>query len=285
MTTYTCPEGHTSAADDYCDVCGAPIAPAAGGAVSPAASPAASPAGSPAGSVSPPPLVPPSGVPAGGPAPVASGGGSSLDLDVPAPSGAGTRECPNCGAVAVAGALFCEDCGFDFTTNQMPRPSAPPAVPELAPLGPPAGAPGGEAAGPVEWVVEVWVDPDWHAAQDAADPCPSPGMPVVVPLVGTSLLVGRTSVSRNIHPQVDIGTDTGVSRRHAQLTTDGQRWWVEDLQSANGTYVGPSGGPLPTKPVTPGQRVELADDDRVYLGAWSRLVIRAATPQEQAGTP
>ncbi len=277
MTTYTCPEGHTSAAADYCDVCGAPIAGASGasgsaapGTGSPASSPASSPAGSPAGSA-PPPLVPPSGV-----APPAS----SLDLDAPAP--ATGRACPNCGATSPADALFCEDCGYDFTTGQLPR--SVPATPEVAPLTPPPGAPGGPAARPVEWVAELWVDPDWHAAQDAADPCPSPGMPVVVPLVGTSLLVGRTSVSRNIHPQVDISTDTGVSRRHAQLTTDGQRWWVEDLQSANGTYVGPSSGPLPTTPITPGQRVELADDDRVYLGAWSRLVLRKATPQEQAAS-
>ena len=34
----------------------------------------------------------------------------------------------------------------------------------------------------VEWVAEVWVDPDWYAAQESDDPCPSPGLPVVVPL-------------------------------------------------------------------------------------------------------
>lgn len=267
MATYTCPEGHTSSADDYCDVCGAPIGGAAAGA---------------AGGATPPPLVPPSGA---APSATPAAGGSSLDLDAPAAPAAGStsgKPCPNCQAANLADALFCEDCGYDFTTGQMPR--SVPTTPELAPLDPPAGAPGGPAAGPVEWVVEVWVDPDWHAAQDAADPCPSPGMPVVVPLVGSSLLVGRTSASRNIHPQVDLGTDTGVSRRHAQLTTDGMRWFVEDLQSANGTYVGASGAPLPTTPVTPGQRTELADDDRVYIGAWTRLVIRKATPQEQAPT-
>jgi len=36
--------------------------------------------------------------------------------------------------------------------------------------------------------------------------------------------------------------------------------------------------------LTPGERRELADDDRVYLGAWTRLVLRRATPQEQAGS-
>jgi len=136
----------------------------------------------------------------------------------------------------------------------------------------------------VEWVAEVWVDPDWYAAQETEDPCPSAGIPVVVPLTGTSLLVGRHSVSRNIRPHIDVRSDTGVSRRHVQLTTDGQRWWVEDLQSSNGTYLGSAGAGLPTAPIVPGQRVELAEDNRIYLGAWTRLVVRRATAAESAGS-
>ena len=56
---------------------------------------------------------------------------------------------------------------------------------------------------------------------------------------------------------------------------------MEDLQSANGTYVGDSGGPMPTAPIAPGRKLELADDERVYLGAWTRLVVRAATSSER----
>jgi hypothetical protein len=246
-----------------------------------------------------------------------------LSLDTPAPP-TGTqavpkdaRVCPNCSATNPSGALFCEDCGYDFTTGQMPRPLAPPAgldtpapsdsstpaavqpPPSLpAPASPssdatpsssspstspPSTGPSSQAT-PVEWVVEVWVDPDWYAAQDVSDPCPSAGMPIVVPLHVRSALVGRTSVSRNIHPEIDLATDTGVSRRHAQLSTDGQRWWVEDLQSANGTYVGAAGEALPTSPVPAGQRTELSDDGRVYVGAWTRLVVRKATAAEATGT-
>ena len=94
------------------------------------------------------------------------------------------------------------------------------------------------------------------------------------------MLIGRTSASRNIHPEVEVVGDTGVSRRHAQLTHDGRRWWVEDLQSANGTYIGVSGSPLPVQPINPGQRAELPEDGRIYLGAWTRLVIRKALPSE-----
>lgn len=260
--TAVCPQGHTSGSTDYCDTCGAPIG--AGG-----ASPAAPPAPATA-------------------APAAAAGASS------AAGGEGV-ECPHCGTSNVAGALFCEACGYDFTTGAMPRGSAPAAGSPDPGTSVPGGSPdlntaaAGADPGPIapavalEWVAEVWVDPDWYAAQDQVDqPCPSPGLPTTVPLTVRSLLVGRVSRSRNIHPEIDCGTDAAVSRRQAQLTTDGSRWFVEDLQSSNGTFVGPASGPLPTVPLVPGQRQELAEDDRVYVGAWTRLVVRRATDEERA---
>ncbi|HEY6798087.1 MAG TPA: FHA domain-containing protein [Kineosporiaceae bacterium] len=298
--TYTCPDGHSSASGDYCDVCGAPIGGSGG--VAPPAAPGAVP----------PPLPGPSGyvnpldlAPAGRPTPSAPG----------APAAPAEQVCPHCAASNVPGALYCENCGYDFTTGQPPRPLDPPAgvappasggLPaDLVPpvdtsAGPPAEvSPGASvAAGPpplastvppvtatsapghVEWVAEVWVDPDWYASQDVSEPCPSAGMPAVLPILDRTVLIGRLSTSRNIHPQIDLSSDNGVSRRHAQLNSDGQRWWVEDLQSANGTFVGAAGDALPTTPVPVGQRVELADDDRIFLGAWTRVVVRRATPEE-----
>lgn len=235
----TCSNGHATTAEDYCDTCGVPVAESAA---------ATSP---PQPAAEPPPTAP----------------------DVPTP-----QACPSCGSVASVSALFCEACGYDFTTGTMPRPPDPVPVPEH----PEADAPLAPAIAP-EWVAELWVDPDWYAGQHSDDPCPSPGLPFVVPLTSQSVLVGRPSNSRNIHPDVDCSSDTGVSRRQAQLTTDGQRWWIEDLQSSNGTYVGPASGPLPSVALPPGQRRELDDDDRVYLGTWTRLVVRRATPEELAG--
>jgi len=194
--------------------------------------------------------------------------------------------------VNTADALFCEACGYDFTTGTMPRSetSTNPLDLGASPTG--AAVPGSlspsapDSVAPpvaVEWVAEVWVDPDWYADQESDDPCPSPGLPVVVPLRTQSLMIGRRSKSRNINPEIECASDVGVSRRQAQLTTDGQRWWVEDLQSSNGTYVGAASGPLPTEALQPGQRRELAEDDRIYLGAWTRIVVRRATPEEAAG--
>jgi hypothetical protein len=266
-----CPDGHVSESTDYCDVCGLPMAAAPSSGLD----------------LGPPPTV---GIP--------------VDAPGSAPAGATDKPCPNCSSMVPADDLFCEVCGYDFTTGALPAPVTHPggipvtggsgeqAVVTEAPGG--GGAAGGASpagaypstgvqpqADPLVWVAEVWVDPDWFGTQESDEPCPSPGMPVVAPLWENSVLVGRRSVSRNIHPQIDCGADHGVSRRHAQLTTDGQRWWVEDLQSSNGTFIGPAGAPLPTNPVTPGQRVEFAPGDRVYVGAWTRIVVRKATPDEQ----
>ena len=267
MSTVTCPNGHASTSDDYCDTCGLPIpalatAPPAATAAAPDASGTETGAGAPDGAS-------------------AAGGAPSAVT------------CPSCGSDHDDAELFCEACGYDFTTGTMPRP---PDAPTGAVPG--EGAPGEGASGEVasgegaqaplaptiavEWVAEVWVDPDWYEAQESEDPCPSPGLPVVVELAAKSVLIGRPSTSRNIHPEVDCTGDPGVSRRQAQLTLDGHRWWVEDLQSSNGTYVGPASGPLPTVPVPPGQRRELSEDDRIYVGAWTRLVVRRATPEEKA---
>ena len=44
----------------------------------------------------------------------------------------------------------------------------------------------------------------------------------------------------------------------------------------------PASGALPEDPIPVGQKRELAPDDRVYLGAWTRIVIRQATDDERA---
>lgn len=270
----TCPSGHDTASSDYCDVCGLPVPDTS----APATAASAAPAGPPA---------------PGPPAPD--------DADDAAPAAAdGT--CPHCGAGNPADALFCEACGYDFTTGTPPRPLAPPdplAPSDPSPAPAPAPAPSapapavpapssaasatpGDLAPPLAdgWVVEVWIDPDWYVAQASDDPLPSAGVPAVVRLRSSSALVGRASRSRQITPDVDLATDNGISRRHCQLTTDGSRWFVEDLGSSNGTFLGSTVKQLPTTPIPPGERREIGPDDSVYLGAWTRLVIRRAQPGE-----
>ncbi|AXG12355.1 FHA domain-containing protein [Intrasporangium calvum] len=266
--TVTCPNGHPSQADDYCDVCGSPIEAGA----------ESGDAASVSGSVSP------TGPYAAGPAPTAAPGAAPAETSSVA--GAESLECPNCQAQNPAGALFCEACGYDFTTGAMPRSSAPnvpaptPSSVQNVPAPTPSSVQNVPAPEGFDWLAEVWVDPDWYQTQEVEDPCPSPGLPLIVPLRSRSVLLGRVSQSRNTHPEIDLSSDPGVSRRHAQLSTDGTRWFVEDLGSSNGTFVGPASGPLPDDPISVGPKTELDDDDRLYVGAWSRVVVRRATPEE-----
>jgi hypothetical protein len=228
MTVVVCPNGHTSGDPDWCDTCGTPI----GGSADPS--------------------------PAAVPAPV----------EVAAVSAGAATECPHCGSSNDGGNLFCEQCGYDFTTGQAPPQPAvtePPEQPEVLP----------DSA--VKWVVVVEVDPTWFALKGslADQPCP-PASSSTVALTQHTALVGRSSQSRDIHPEIALDGDTGVSRRHAQLVRDGDDLVVIDLSSTNGTYVVPSGGePSDDSPaVVAGLSTPLKDGDRVYVGAWSRLTIR-----------
>lgn len=321
----TCPDGHLSQAEDYCDVCGLALADNAGG-------------GSDGADGS-------------------DGDATSPDLTPVRPT---SQECPNCSAENAPDALFCEACGYDYTTGTMPRPVEPAfplpmsmrsggpmpsdkhvhgegsgdgtpdegadaedtgtdadagtdggtdadgegdgdtaGVAASTPVAPAPSAPAASTPAPSApalgdrsadanpapaldepWVAEVWIDPDWYADQGSTERMPSPGLPTVIVLRHTSSLIGRASRSRGIAPDIDISGDPGVSRRHAQLTTDGSRWFLEDLGSANGTYLAAATGSLPTEPVSEGRKQEIAPGEQVYLGAWTRIVIRKAAQGE-----
>ncbi|MGW0695449.1 FHA domain-containing protein [Streptomyces sp. NPDC002738] len=105
----TCPNGHQSGSDDWCEVCGHRMAGA----------------GAPAGAVPPPPPPPPApgyGYPQG-PGPAAT---QQAEL------------CPQCRTPREAMAPFCEECRWNFLTN---------TATSYTPLAPQHGGPG--AGGPV----------------------------------------------------------------------------------------------------------------------------------------
>ena len=58
------------------------------------------------------------------------------------------------------------------------------------------------------------------------------------PNEGARFLLDRQVVTVGRHPDSDIFLDdVTVSRRHAEFRREGQRFWVHDVGSLNGTYV------------------------------------------------
>jgi hypothetical protein len=91
-------------------------------------------------------------------------------------------------------------------------------------------------------------------------------------LTGPQMRIGRLSPSRGFEPEIDLTgppTDPGVSRLHAVLIPqpDGT-WALLDPGSENGTLVN-------NIEIATDQRVRLRDGDRIHLGAWTVLTIRA----------
>ena len=180
----------------------------------------------------------------------------------PTPDPAGGATCRNCGAPRAAGTPFCEVCGLDHATGELPlTPSATPA---------PAVATG--------WALEIEADRAYFDSNQAESPdvtvtFPAGAVTRTIDLVGDEVHVGRRSASTGVHPDIDLTDDPGVSRRHAILRRDADDTWVVvDLGSTNGTRV--RGG---NDPIAADQEVALAEGDTVHVGAWSRLTLRRAT--------
>jgi pSer/pThr/pTyr-binding forkhead associated (FHA) protein len=72
----------------------------------------------------------------------------------------------------------------------------------------------------------------------------------LIPLAGAPLLIGR---GNDAAIRLD---DDYVSTRHARIASSGDQWYVEDLGSTNGTYVGNSRITQPTA-ISLGTRIRI----------------------------
>ncbi len=76
-------------------------------------------------------------------------------------------------------------------------------------------------------------------------------------------LIGRMDPNRGIRPEVDLSKydpAARVSRRHAKIIVQGNQFFIEDLGSANGTYINGSMRLSPSKPQ------KLVSGDELKLG-------------------
>ena len=279
-----CPNGHDSASDDFCDVCGMRIS---GG---PATGPSPVPNAPPAWPDVATETCPRCGTPRTGQFCEACGYNFNGPRFVPAepasrrPSRPSASGCPSaCRAPPPLRlrrpSAFPSHHPSDL--YQPLRPSAPSAPPApSAPSAPSVPSAPSMSSFPypqATWAVVVGAD---RAYYDQVQALAGPeGAAVAFPgycaerrfqLVGNQMQIGRRSVSRGLAPEIDLTgppADPGISRLHAVLiaTPDGS-WAVLDPGSANGTLVNGS-------EIGIGDQVPLHDGDRINLGAWTAITV------------
>jgi len=94
-----------------------------------------------------------------------------------------------------------------------------------------------------------------------------------IDLERAEVTVGRRG-SRDLLVDIDLGElteDRAVSHHHALLVrTSRGRYDLIDVGSTNGTRLNGASAPIP-----PNRRVELANGDRIHVGGWTTITIRA----------
>ncbi len=161
------------------------------------------------------------------------------------------QTCPQCRTQQLNGVLFCAECGASLfaETHRETTASLGQISPADIPLPVIKAAPEPASAAPMGRTISlVVINSGRRITLDAND----------------DLLIGRKDNARGIYPDVDLGLDdgydAGVSRRHAVLSPTQSGWMVEDLGSANGTF-------LNGKQLHPQRRTPVRTGDELKLGS------------------
>jgi hypothetical protein len=87
-----------------------------------------------------------------------------------------------------------------------------------------------------------------------------------LPLQSDVIRIGRSDAEQNYRPDVDMGSDDAVSRRHAEVRRRSGQFVVVDLGSTNGTQ-------LNGEMMVPHVEMPLADGSEIRLGAMSLIKV------------
>lgn len=143
-------------------------------------------------------------------------------------------------------------------------------------------APASQTGAPIPAEAEpemvVLPEPEPEPAPAAVTPAPAPsmargirgrlvvrstGVEIPLPSGHDEITIGRVDLVRNVFPDLDMsgygGESGGVSRMHARLVLQGDRLYIEDLNSTNYTFVN-------KLRLQPGQPYLVNDGDEIRLG-------------------
>jgi hypothetical protein len=165
------------------------------------------------------------------------------------------KRCQQCQVDNRNDAVFCSQCGAPLVAPTVPLDSPPSEPPELISRKP-------QSPSSVNQII---------VATPTTQP-PIPGHPrLVVAASGAyfdiqhraELLIGRADPVNDIFPEIDLalhGADEGgISRKHCKIAREGNQYFIEDLNSQNGTWIG--GTRLPAN-----RRAPLKNGNRIRLG-------------------
>ena len=204
----TCPAGHESATDDYCDTCGAPMG-------------AAATAAPPPDPTAPDPVAPDAAAPAAPAEPAAAEPAAAEPAAAPELEAQPAAACPGCGA-PVEG-RFCEVCGYDVESG---TPAAAASV--TLQLGADRG--------------------HWDRMVGSGEPAfPAVAPTLSLELTGDRAMLGRVRAGAPVDVDLSLTgatADPAVSHHQCEFVRDGAAWTVRDAGSANGTWINDAAEPL-----------------------------------------
>ena len=234
-------------------------------------------------------LIPVPAAPAAAPAPQPVAQPASVAAAPAVPASSGTVTCPQCGASAIPGEAFCDNCGAPLNAPSRPVASAPaPSYNAGVPPQPtyPAPQPSNYGSGQP---APAYTPPPAPAytppPAPAYTPPPAPTYTqrnalapaqLVVASSGAALplpnaaqaTIGRADAVSNFFPDIDLtpngALDNGVGRRHARLFVQNGQVMIEDMDSTNGTM-------LNNQKLAARQPQPLRNGDQITLG---KLLLR-----------
>jgi len=168
-------------------------------------------------------------------------------------------ECPSCGREYLPGTLFCSECGVYLITG---------GTLQTDPL-PEEELPDKKAS---PWASEPVEEPSAEHPPSLRIKIASTGRVVELPSA-PEVHIGRLDAAHGIMPDLDLTSEVvpkdGVSRRHCKIHLRGSAYHLEDLGSANGTY-------LNGERLTPHLLHVINDGDVIHLGRFELNVILRA---------